>query len=354
MNLKQREYVGPTTLSTSLALLMANITFVKKHSMVLDPFVGTASILVAASYYGGVCFGTDIDIRVLKGDMYAGQLRKGQQAAPVVAHKRDVFGNFATYNLPRPDLIRMDNHMWDRHVHRPAAASDGMFDVIVTDPPYSIRAGARKSGKKGGCAYTVEADRRESHLASTQSYAVEEVMLDLLHTAARCLRVGGSMSYLIPTPYDFDAALDLPVHPCLSLGRVCHQKLTTRHGRHLVVMHKACEYTAEKEEEFRAYKQQILADALALKLVNAEGAGEATVSEGARGFSSLMSRLVRAHASGARADEGVVVISSNKATRRYECKKLRAKIRDERSVASCGAAWDAGQTNTGTNTNTNA
>jgi tRNA (guanine10-N2)-methyltransferase len=62
-----------------------------------------------------------------------------------------------------------------------------MFDVIVTDPPYGIRAGAKKSGKKGGVAYTIEKERRFDHIPSTQTYAVEEVMLDLLHTAAKLL-----------------------------------------------------------------------------------------------------------------------------------------------------------------------
>jgi hypothetical protein len=46
---------------------MANMGLAQPGSLVIDPFVGTGSILVAASTFGSLCFGTDIDIRVLKG-----------------------------------------------------------------------------------------------------------------------------------------------------------------------------------------------------------------------------------------------------------------------------------------------
>ena len=39
---------------------------VKKGDFVYDPFVGTGSILVAASHYGAHTFGADIDIRIVR------------------------------------------------------------------------------------------------------------------------------------------------------------------------------------------------------------------------------------------------------------------------------------------------
>jgi tRNA (guanine10-N2)-methyltransferase len=39
---------------------------VRPHSLVLDPYVGTGSILVAAAARGAYTMGTDIDIRVIK------------------------------------------------------------------------------------------------------------------------------------------------------------------------------------------------------------------------------------------------------------------------------------------------
>jgi tRNA G10 N-methylase Trm11 len=125
---------------------------------------------------GAKCFGSDIDPRVLRGQMYAGSADRSLDST-----KRDIFENFKSYNLEKPELIRMDNHLLDRHIQlktnsgRVASSSDrdrdidgadsnklrsygssstygevgildGMFDVIVTDPPYGIRAGAKKSG----------------------------------------------------------------------------------------------------------------------------------------------------------------------------------------------------------------
>ena len=39
---------------------------VQKGHFVYDPFVGTGSILVAASHFGAVTIGADIDIRVVR------------------------------------------------------------------------------------------------------------------------------------------------------------------------------------------------------------------------------------------------------------------------------------------------
>lgn len=71
-DLKKRIYLGPTSLDHGLAFIMTTIGQVSQGSTVLDPFVGTASILVASSHFGAHCFGTDIDMRVLKGQMHAG------------------------------------------------------------------------------------------------------------------------------------------------------------------------------------------------------------------------------------------------------------------------------------------
>ena len=113
--------------------------------------------------------------------MYAGS---ADQTADTT--KRDIFENFKTYCLEKPELIRMDNHLLDRHFQfklsgnnsatncvanlslpltdSPSNSSSNsfsssqnpskseqrfyteMFDAIVTDPPYGIRAGAKKSG----------------------------------------------------------------------------------------------------------------------------------------------------------------------------------------------------------------
>ena len=62
-DLKKRSYVGTTSMDAELSLLSANQALVKPGFLVYDPFVGTGSFLVAAAYFGGYVFGSDIDGR---------------------------------------------------------------------------------------------------------------------------------------------------------------------------------------------------------------------------------------------------------------------------------------------------
>lgn len=48
-----------------LSLLMANQAQVKNGDIVLDPFVGSGSLLVAAAEFGGYVIGGDIDYLML-------------------------------------------------------------------------------------------------------------------------------------------------------------------------------------------------------------------------------------------------------------------------------------------------
>lgn len=48
-----------------LSLLMANQAQVRSSEVVLDPFVGTGSLLVAAAQFGAYVLGTDIDYLML-------------------------------------------------------------------------------------------------------------------------------------------------------------------------------------------------------------------------------------------------------------------------------------------------
>jgi tRNA (guanine10-N2)-methyltransferase len=196
----------------------------------------------------------------------------------------------------------MDNSLVDKHLESGVVADT--FDAIVTDPPYGIRAGARRTGRKG-VALAVSAELREQYFPATQQYAMEEVMLDLLHSAAVLLRLGGRLSYLLPTPYDFNAEQDLPTHPCLQLEAHCCQGLSTRHGRHLVVMRKVSFLDAARAADFAAYKQRV-------------------VSGADQGFGRLMTKLQNALSSDGLADESVVKRISQRCARRQASKQKKA------------------------------
>ena len=103
-DIKKRLYIGPTTLDHALAFIMANLVGVQRGNICLDPFVGTASLLVALAHHGAFCFGSDIDVRVIRGMMYAGQHRvQDSDKAKDAANEReggvprDVFSTFRDY-----------------------------------------------------------------------------------------------------------------------------------------------------------------------------------------------------------------------------------------------------------------
>ena len=207
-------------MDNELSLVMANMALVRKGSVVLDPFVGTGSILVACSNFGAHCFGTDIDVRVLRG-------KEGS----------NVFSNFDQYGLARPEIVRCDSSLFARHFQCRAP----MYDAIVTDPPYGIRAGARKSGNRRGEAAAVPEELRGSHIPQTQPYPVEDVMCDLLNLAAQNLVRGGRLTFLLPTTYDFTDD-DLPKHPCLNVVANSEQPLNQKMGRRLITMEKLVDW----------------------------------------------------------------------------------------------------------------
>ena len=89
------------------------------------------------SYFGARCFGTDIDMRVLMGSMYAGK-RPPVGSADIQLNKHSIWENFEQYGLEKPEIIRVDNHLFSRHY---GSSLHNFFDAIVTDPPYGIRAG---------------------------------------------------------------------------------------------------------------------------------------------------------------------------------------------------------------------
>ena len=213
LTLKKRAYIGPTSMDTELALIMANMGQVTPCDFVLDPFVGTGSILIPCAAFGAFTFGTDIDIRILRG-------KKG----------KNLFSNFAQYKLPFPELLRSDTS-------RPNWYGENIFDAIICDPPYGIRAGARKSGCPIEELKEIPEEFHESHIPKTQCYEGDDMMHDLLQLAATALKPGGRLVYLIPTPYDFENS-DLPTHPNLKFIASSEQGLSTHVARRLVTMEK--------------------------------------------------------------------------------------------------------------------
>ncbi|KAF8052028.1 hypothetical protein N665_1625s0003 [Sinapis alba] len=160
---KSRTYLVPTAMDAEMAFLMANQAKATSGKLVYDPFVGTWSILVSAARFGAMTM----------------------------------------YGLPMPvALLRMDNNLppWRSGLKK-------IFDAIICDPPYGVRAGGRISGGRKilrGTVdpYTVPDDKRTDHIPSTGAYSLVECVHDLFHLAARMLVMKGRLVFFFPVLRD--------------------------------------------------------------------------------------------------------------------------------------------------------
>ncbi|KAL9251414.1 tRNA (guanine(10)-N2)-methyltransferase-like protein [Drosera capensis] len=236
--LKSRKYLGPTAMDAEMAFLMANQGLAAPGKLVYDPFVGTGSILVAAAHFGAMTMGADIDIRVVRDG-------RGPDC--------NVWSNFKQYGLPEPiSLIRADNNLPPWH-----AGLQEVFDAIICDPPYGVRAGGRKSGGrkllKGAVEpYTVPDDKRAGHIPSTAPYSLVECVHDLLDVAAKMLVMGGRLVFFYPLLREGEVAeTEYPEHPCFRLVASCEQILSFWYSRVLLTMVKIASYTEAIAETAR-------------------------------------------------------------------------------------------------------
>jgi tRNA (guanine10-N2)-methyltransferase len=162
-DLKKREYLCSTSMTAELSFLVANFAHCRPGTLVLDPFCGSASLLISAAHFGSYTLGGDIDIRVIRG-------KEQDKAMP--AHCRfartlkDVqigpLSNFKQYGLTPPlDLVRCDNAA-------PVWKVAGVLDAIICDPPYGVRAGARKTGaREDKVAKPIPEEHRATHIPGT-------------------------------------------------------------------------------------------------------------------------------------------------------------------------------------------
>lgn len=118
---------------------MCNQALVGEGSLVFDPFVGTAGLLIPPASKGALTFGSDLDTRVLNG-YSVGRINKkspfydSEKKYELFTPK--VHLNFEQYKLPIPNLIRIDST-------KLSLKAEELFDAIITDPPYGIRAMSR-------------------------------------------------------------------------------------------------------------------------------------------------------------------------------------------------------------------
>lgn len=234
--LKKRGYLGTTSMESEISFFTANQALARPGSLVFDPFVGTGSLVITCAALGAYTLGADIDMDVLVGK----------------SADKNTRSNFRQYDLQSHliDLCRFDNSrntIW--RTQRP------FLDAIVCDPPYGIRAGAKKVGIRSSTIIKHEKTNTKvgpihenpadpgwlPHVVQTIPYSVPDVLLDLFDFSARSLVMGGRLVYWLPTTSEYTES-DLPQHPCFALVANSEQKLTMYFSRRLITMEKIKEY----------------------------------------------------------------------------------------------------------------
>ena len=125
--------------------MMCNQAKIQAGSFVLDPFVGTGGLIIPPASKGAYVFGCDLDMRVLNG-YSVGRINK-KSSYYHADKKYEIFTpkiilNFEQYGFAMPNIFRMDSTQL-------AFKYEEMFDAIITDPPYGLRAMSRSvTGKK--------------------------------------------------------------------------------------------------------------------------------------------------------------------------------------------------------------
>ena len=247
-NLTDRLFVGPTSLDPELSFIMSNMGKCTNNSIIFDPFVGTGSIIIACAYHGSYVIGSDIDMRVLRGGHHTNfDKRKkrtnlnrnnhGTSKYKVIRDKNDeykenIYTTFKQYGLITPELIRCDLNL---HSFNDYLIEN--IDAIICDPPYGVRAGARKSGIKGDVK-PVPKKYHETHKPRTQIYNDYEVIYDLLNFAGKYIKIHGRLVYILPCTNEFNIDKDLPQHPCMKCVGNSEQQCQGIMRRRLITMEK--------------------------------------------------------------------------------------------------------------------
>ncbi|OAD53615.1 tRNA (guanine(10)-N2)-methyltransferase like protein [Eufriesea mexicana] len=210
LSLKTRKFIGNTSMDPQLSLIMANQAQVQKGDIIFDPFVGTGSLLVAASHFGGYTLGTDIDFLMLHGRTRPSRIsQKIREKDENIATNMSQYGKRSYYI----DVVVSD-------FSYPLWRSDMCIDAILTDPPYGIREATERIGTTK-LNPVIEEHQASSHIPSKIGYDLPQIMK--------------YRSLLFRDQYAED---QLPTHPCLDLIANSEQVLSNYTSRRLLTYKK--------------------------------------------------------------------------------------------------------------------
>ncbi|KAF5322273.1 hypothetical protein D9619_001539 [Psilocybe cf. subviscida] len=202
-DVKKRAYYGNTSMEAEISLLMANQTLASPGKLLYDPFMGTGSMAYPTSHFGALVWGSDID----------GRQMRGKQKTPGVLRAAAQYGTASRVI----DLATFDI------THNPWRCGE-LFDAIVTDPPYGVRAGAKRLGRKKSLPdYKKELCIKHNmmgrpddqpYIPPTKPYELSHLAADLVILARYLLKPNGRLVFFLPTVTDEYEEVDVNTMMC--------------------------------------------------------------------------------------------------------------------------------------------
>jgi tRNA (guanine10-N2)-methyltransferase len=186
-------------MEAEISLLMANQTLASPGKLIYDPFIGTGSLAYTTAHFGALVFGSDIDGRQMRGK---GEAKPGILRAATQYGVRQRILDLCTFDITR--------NPW---------RCGGLFDAIITDPPYGVRAGAKRLGRKRERATDSSIPSQhgvadQTYLPPTRPYELSALATDLVVLARYLLNPGGRLVFFLPTVIDEYKELDLDSMLC--------------------------------------------------------------------------------------------------------------------------------------------
>ncbi|KAF8070698.1 tRNA guanosine-2'-O-methyltransferase [Lyophyllum atratum] len=245
-DVKKRAYYGNTSMESEISLLMANQTLAAPGKLIYDPFMGTGSMAYTTSHFGALVFGSDID----------GRQMRGKENDPGVLRAARQYGTESRVL----DLCTFD-------VTRNPWRCGGLFDAIVTDPPYGVRAGAKRLGRKKELSeeqLKMFLEYRNSprfddqpYFPPTKPYELSHLAADLVLLARYLLKPGGRLVFFLPTVTDEYEEIDIDSMLCEGMEVIANSLQDFGSwGRRLVTVRK----TTDRQYPRPLFEQESQAD----------------------------------------------------------------------------------------------
>ena len=236
-SLKTRPYISTTSMDAVLALVTANLALVAPTKLIYDPFVGTGGFLLAAAEFGAEVWGSDIDGRSFRGT-------GGKSAKTGRGCDAGVGKNFKKYGLGDLFADCFIGDLTHSPFRRPSpqCPHKGLFDAIISDPPYGVREGLKVLGSREEQTENrgphmidgVPAHQCPGYIAPKKPYSFARMLDDILDFAADMLVENGRLTFWMPSANEDNGDLRIPGHHDLELIE-CSVQSFNKWSRRLLV-----------------------------------------------------------------------------------------------------------------------